>query len=313
MTLALGLLAAAIVIGVAAPAYLRLAVTPRVRPGLALAGWASSVLAVSLLVPAAGLLLAFPAGSGLDGLIGMANTCVNAVLSRGEVVWADIARLGGAAVLLGMTVRVIAVALVTLRRHRRDRREHVTLLRAVGHADGRVLWIETPVPVAYSVGGRDATIVATRGVARLSAPERDAVLAHEQAHLRGRHHLLVLLADIAAVALPFIPLFRLAPDAVRVLVELAADADAARRHGPGPVRSALLSVTAGQAPNTALAMSRDAVDARLLWLENSHLATRRMPVRAGYALATVVTTVPALLAVAAVAALVTLYCLVAAG
>ncbi|EHR61831.1 M56 family metallopeptidase [Saccharomonospora cyanea] len=313
MTLALGLLAAAVVIGVAAPAYLRIAVTPRLRPGLALAGWTGSVLAVVLAVSVSGLLLALPGGSGLDGLIGMADSCVNVFLARGDVVWADVMRLGGAAVLLTFTTRTLAVAVVRVRRHRRSRREHVTLLRSLGRTDGPVLWLEETTPIAYSVGGRNGTIVATRGVERLEFCEREAVLAHERAHLRGRHHALVLTADIVAAALPFVPLCRQAPGAVRVLVELAADAAAARRHGPGPVRSALLSVSAGQAPRTALAMSRDAVDARLLWLESGHLPAPRLPVRADYAVAAVLTTVPAILSIATVALLVTLYCLTVVG
>lgn len=49
-------------------------------------------------------------------------------------------------------------------------------------------------PVAFAVPGRDRHVVVSESVARLSAPERRAVLAHEGAHLRLRHdrHLLVL-------------------------------------------------------------------------------------------------------------------------
>ncbi|MGW9309801.1 M56 family metallopeptidase [Saccharomonospora azurea] len=316
MTLALGLLTVAVVIGVAAPLYLRIAVTPRLRPGLALAAWMHSLLTVVVALPLSGLLLALPAGSGLDGLVGMADNCVNVFVSRDDVAWAawaDVARLGSAAALLALTARVAVVAVLRVRRHRRHRREHVALLRSLGRADGAVLWLADTTPIAYSVGGRDGTIVATRGVERLNADERDAVLAHEWAHLRGRHHALVLAADIVAAALPFVPLCRQAPGAVRVLVELAADAAAARHHGPGPVRSALLAVTARQTPRTALAMSRDAVDARLLWLESGRLPTRRLPVRADYAAAAALTTVPAALSVTGVVLLVTLYCLAVVG
>ncbi|EHY88902.1 M56 family metallopeptidase [Saccharomonospora azurea] len=313
MTLALGLLAAAVVIGVAAPGYLRIAVTPRLRPGLALAGWMHSLLAVVLAIPLSGLLLALPADSGLDGLVGMADNCVNVFLARDDVAWADVARFGGAAILLTLTARLGVVGVLRTRRHRRHRREHVALLRSLGRTDGAVLWLADTTPIAYSVGGRGGTIVATHGVQRLDADERDAVLAHELAHLRGRHHALVLAADIAAAALPFVPLCRRAPAAVRVLVELAADAAAARRHGPGPVRSALLTVTARQTPSTALAMSRDAVDARLLWLEDGRLPARRLPVRADYAAAAALTTVPAALSVATIGLLVTLYCLAVVG
>ncbi|ASR35752.1 antirepressor [Prauserella marina] len=313
MTLALGLLAAAFLIGFLAPFYLRIAATPLVRPGLALTGWTSSVLVVALALPVAGLLLAIPGDSGLDGLVGMADSCVNAILVRDGVAWADVARLGTAAVLLALTGRTIIVAVVRVRRSRRQRRDHVRLLRSLTRAEGPVLWLDGSVPMAYSVGGRRGVIVATHGLRQLPASEREAVLAHEKAHLRGHHHALVLACDVIAAALPFIPLCRRAPGAVRVLVELAADAAAARGHGAAPVRSALLAVTAGQTPRTALAMSRDAVSVRLLWLESHRPRLTKLPARAGYAVAATLTAVPAVVSIATVALLVTLYCFAVSG
>lgn len=51
-------------------------------------------------------------------------------------------------------------------------------------------------PVAFAVPGRNRHVVISESIARLGAPERRAVLAHEGAHLRLRHdrHLLVLAA-----------------------------------------------------------------------------------------------------------------------
>lgn len=309
MTLALGFLAAAVVLSVAAPAYLRLAVTPRVHPRLALTGWVGSVAMLLVATIGAGVLLAVPQTSGLDGLIGMADSCVNIFRANRAVAWVDVVRLGSAAALFGLVGRVIIVALSKTRRHVHWRREHLALLRVVCRCRGPVLWLDDGAPLAYSVGGRDGAIVATTGVERLTTSERAAVLAHERAHLRGRHHLIVLAADIVAAALPFVPLFRTAPAAVRVLVELAADAAAARQHGTSTVRAALLSVTGGAIPGHALAMSRDAVDARLLWLAEDRGSLRRLPVRTGYAVATMVTTVPAIATVGLVALIVTAYCL----
>src|SRR6202011_4422901 len=57
------------------------------------------------------------------------------------------------------------------------------------------------------------------------------VLAHEQAHLRCRHHLLVTMADALGAAYPMIAAFRLGREQVRVLAELSAD-DAASASGP---------------------------------------------------------------------------------
>lgn len=309
MTLALGLLAVAVVTGIAAPSFLRLTVIPGIRPGLALAGWVSSVVLMFLAALASAVLLAIPRGTGIDGLIGMANSCVNLVRSGGDVVWTDIARLSSAVVLLGVLGWTGVVAIRMFRRHRRWRSEHLTLLRSVCRDERSVLWIEDDTPVAYSIGGRRGAIVATRGIDQLDRRERAAVLAHEQAHLRGRHHLLVLAADVLTAALPWLPLCRQASGTVRVLVELAADATAARRHGPGSVRSALLAVSDQGTPREALAMSREAVDARLAWLMADRTRRSGIPVRADYLVGAALPVVPALATIALVVVLVVLYCL----
>ncbi|WP_033254415.1 M56 family metallopeptidase, partial [Kitasatospora phosalacinea] len=56
---------------------------------------------------------------------------------------------------------------------------------------------------AYALPGRPPRIVATTGMlAALTGPERAALLAHERAHLTGRHHLLLAAAEYAAVCHP---------------------------------------------------------------------------------------------------------------
>ncbi|MGO1050383.1 M56 family metallopeptidase [Crossiella sp. CA198] len=314
MTLALGLLLAAVLVATVGPVYLLGTVRPSVRPGLALAGWISSLVLVPLCAVISATLLLLPWWSGLDGAIGMADSCVNLVHAEGVVDWLDLLRLGAALVLFGLLGWVGLVAVRMVRAQRRWRDEHVSLLRSVCRAGrDRVLWLEEDQPVAYSVGGRSGCVVATRGVAALSAPQRDAVLAHEYAHLRGRHHLLVLLAGIMGAALPFIPLCRKAAGTVPVLVELAADAAAAREHGPGPVRAALLAVREHGTPAAALAMSRDAVDARLCWLDQQGGGLRWLPVRWDYPVAMLFALAPAVAAAALVACAVLAYCIGAAG
>ncbi|GAA2795111.1 M56 family metallopeptidase [Crossiella cryophila] len=309
MTLALGLLLAAVLVAAAGPVYLLGAVRPSVRPGLALAGWVSSLLLVPLCALTSATLLLLPWGSEVDGAIGMADSCLNLVRAEGAVEWLDLVRLGAALVLFGLLGWVGLVAVRMTRAQRRWRDEHVSLLRSVCRAGrDRVLWLEEDQPVAYSVGGRSGCVVATRGVAALSAPQRDAVLAHEYAHLHGRHHLLVLLAGIMGTALPFIPLCRKGAGAVPVLVELAADAVAAREHGHGPLRAALLAVREYGTPAGALAMSRDAVDARLCWLDQHRGGSHWLPVRWDYPVAVLFALAPTVAAAALVAFAVLVYC-----
>ncbi|MCX2730890.1 M56 family metallopeptidase [Saccharopolyspora sp. NFXS83] len=306
MTMAIGLLAGAVLIGVFGPAYLRGLIRPQVRPGIALAGWvASPLVAIGAAITGATLLL-IPNNGPVDGVLGMARSCVNVVHGHAWA-WEYVARLGGAALVAAGVLRVLAVTVGLVRQDAALRRRHLTAVRllACEDPDSAVLWLDQATPVAYSVGGRRGAIVATTGVRRLDAETRNAVLAHERAHLSGRHHGLVLVATALAKALPFVPLFHAAPPAVRVLVELAADAGAARRCGAGSVRAALRAVTGDTAPTTSLAMSRESVQLRLHWLQAAAPGSRHW----AYCTAAVaVSASPAVVSVGAVACLVLLHC-----
>jgi bla regulator protein blaR1 len=118
-----------------------------------------------------------------------------------------------------------ASALATRRRHRE-------LLALVARAEPGlpgVLVLDHPDPTAYCVPGRPPRLVVSTGALRaLDRAELTAVLAHERAHARERHHLALL---------PFAALRRLVPrwqaptsvfDAVALLLEMRAD-DVARR------------------------------------------------------------------------------------
>ncbi|WP_433872543.1 M56 family metallopeptidase [Saccharopolyspora sp. CA-218241] len=307
MTVALGLLIGAVVIAVFGPVYLRALLRPRVRPGIALAGWvASPLVAIGAAITGAALLVV-PDGASVDGLIGMARSCVN-VVHGDPAAWGYVARLGGAALVAAAVLRVLVVAAGIVRKEAALRRRHLTAVRLLSgeDPDSRVLWLDQAVPVAYSIGGRHGAIVATTGVRHLAPEAREAVLAHERAHLSGRHHALVRLVTALAKALPFVPLFRAAHPAVRVLVELAADAGAARHCGASSVCAALRAVTGEVVPTTSLAMSRESVQLRLHWLQAAPPGGRH---RASCVAAVVASASPAVLAIGAAACLVLLYCL----
>ncbi|QGK70173.1 M48 family metalloprotease [Allosaccharopolyspora coralli] len=306
MTIAIGLLVGAMVVAVFGPVYLRALLHPRVRPGIALAGWvASPLVAIGAAVAGASLLLV-PHNESVDGLIGMAQSCIN-VVHGDTAAWEYLARLCGAALVAGAALRVLTVTVGLVRKDVATRRRHLTSVRLLSRADpdSAVLWLDQAVPVAYSMGGRRGAIVATTGVDRLDGEVRDAVLAHERAHLSGRHHGLVLFVTALAKALPFVPLFRAASPAVRLLVELAADARAARHCGAGSVCAALCAVTGEATPATSLAMSRESVRLRLHWLQAAPAFGRH---RARYVAAVLASATPAIVAVGAAACLVLLYC-----
>lgn len=308
MTVALGLLFAAALVGLTGPLYLRRTVSPRVRPGLALSGWVVSLLLVAGCAVAGAVLLAVPQHAAVDSLIGMARACVNS----GEFVWETIVRLTGITLVVGTLIHTLVVAARIRGRHAAHRDTHLSLVRIIAQpdpADRSLLWLPENTPVAYSMGGHRGGIVATTGVGELTAPAQTAVLAHERAHLRGRHHRLVLLAETLRRALPFVPLFRAASPAIRVLVELSADAAAVRHCGAAGVQAALYSTGKAMAPPPSLAMSRDAVELRLQWLQMAGgEATGAMRRATRYGSAVLASLTPALLSLGVVAGLVVALC-----
>jgi Zn-dependent protease with chaperone function len=77
----------------------------------------------------------------------------------------------------------------------------------------------------------------------LSVDEREAVIAHEMAHLRHLDGVLLVVASAAAAALGFIPGVARLVGAIRAQCELAADAAASRVVSPAVLASAIVSVT----------------------------------------------------------------------
>ncbi|MFD9370006.1 M56 family metallopeptidase [Streptomyces sp. NPDC060020] len=84
-------------------------------------------------------------------------------------------------------------------------------------------------PDAYALPGRPGRIVITSGMLRaLTGEEREVVLAHERAHLRGHHHLLVAVVELAARCHPGLRAVR---EPLRYALERSADESAARAVG----------------------------------------------------------------------------------
>jgi len=120
---------------------------------------------------------------------------------------------------------------------------------------GRVVWVlPSAAPAAHVVGLRHPAAVVTSGLLALLDPaEQRAVCEHEDAHLRLGHPRLLLAGAAVARAYAFLPPVRRAWSGLRRELEAAADDEAARAVGTGPVASALARVTLAQAagPGTA--------------------------------------------------------------
>jgi hypothetical protein len=91
--------------------------------------------------------------------------------------------------------------------------------------DGGVVIVDSPKPDAYAtLAGGGRVVITSALLSALRPGECAAVLAHEQAHLRLRHHLWIVVADLAAAANPCL---RSTATAVAESVERWADEQAA--------------------------------------------------------------------------------------
>jgi hypothetical protein len=114
--------------------------------------------------------------------------------------------------------------------------------------------VEHAQPTAYCVAGRQPTVILTTGAVQALDPgQLDAVLAHERAHLTGRHHWLLAMARISREVLPFLPLMRDTEEQVARLVELHADDAATRARDPRLLATALVVLATAASPAAALA------------------------------------------------------------
>ena len=215
------------------------------------AGW-SVIAALGL----AGLTLAVHAtalGGGLSHLIG---ACVHRLQATyGTPGGATVAGLG--LTLAGAVLaRTALTAVAHFRAAGRQALRHAQTARLVGQPEptlGAVL-VEHAQPAAYCVAGRQPTVILTTGAVQALDPgQLDAVLAHERAHLTGRHHRLLAMARIGREVLPFLPLMRDAEEQVARLVELHADDAATRARDPRLLATALVVLATAASPASTLA------------------------------------------------------------
>ena len=204
---------------------------PARAPGVALLLWQSIALAGGLSM--IGSLLAYgllPFGSTLPrGILSVLRNLSGDPLPAGTS-FAHVLALCAALLLGGHLLLNLAT---TFARAEHQRRRHLHLVgllseplpdrpgtRVIAHA----------APVAYCLPGatRSATVLSEGLLRLLDADQLRGVIAHERAHLRQQHHLVLLAFKSWRSALPWFPIANRAEKAVALLVEMLAD-DQARR------------------------------------------------------------------------------------
>ncbi|MBM7365428.1 M56 family metallopeptidase [Gordonia hydrophobica] len=242
------LVGALVISAVTAPRLIRMAAPALApRPRLAVGLLAGGVLAWLLSFMALGPLFAWmtTAKRGADSA-GFCRKCLESsnpwatpVFDTGiptTIVMAGPALLVGIG-LATLVARVIAGEIDAGRDAARIRRRaRPELIR--GH---RVLVLDDPRAEAFALSSRHGGIVLSTGTFEALDPDQlDAVLAHEQAHLSQRHHLIAAISRHATQVFRPIPALHAAAAAIPLYLEIAADNAARDQIGTRALVSALL-------------------------------------------------------------------------
>ncbi len=230
---------AALAVVLAGPVPTLLARAPWLRrtPAAAMLLWQGVALAAVLSALGVGLSWATTRGWGTSSVLALIVTAVVAVR-------------------LAMSGHRVGTSLRALRRRHREQ------LDLVAERLGPLAVLETEQPLAYCVPSLSSSrVVVSRGALELLAPEEfSAVLAHERAHLRAHHDLVLEAFAVLHRAFPRWVSSASALREVRMLVEVLADRGAVREVGVEPLARALVALAGSAAPPAALAAGGDVVD-----------------------------------------------------
>ena len=261
MTAAVLFASYAVAAGMLAPVLLRGQWAAR-SPRLAMTLWL--VLPVSFL---AAIVLAILAAAAPFPLTWPAPPAGGPVLLTGPAIPGGRAiAIAGHLVAGAVALRTASCVAAELHRGRRDRRDHATLVAATARPGGEpgVAIVDYGAPAVYCLpGGRRQIVISAGALAALAPGQLRAVLAHERAHLRSRHYLMLALATALARAFPRVPLLSQARPQLAVLAEMAADDAAARRHRRDDLAAALVVLARAGAKPATLAASGPEALARL--------------------------------------------------
>lgn len=237
------LLLVALLVGHGGSRWLRRSRWPRRAPAVGLLVWHAWGVAVIAALVLAGLSLALPALPAAHDLPDLVGACVEAVRSHYASPAGALSGVLGLAWVLLLVGRLIGYA----RRVRRLRgavgddlagrlaRDTTALDGAALAGPGRVLLVPDEEPQVYCLprpgAPREDVVVVTSAARRaLSDAQLRQVLAHEEAHLRGRHDRVLLRVQALELALGGRLGSSVAREEVATLLEMQADDAVSRPH-----------------------------------------------------------------------------------
>jgi Zn-dependent protease with chaperone function len=261
---ALGLLVFGVALAEPVSRALAAAQWPSRDPVGGLLVWQAVGLAGGLALVGAGLVYGLaPLGPSLPDALGVLFGEVLAGRPHPPVGVDHVLALVLAGVVAARLVGVLTAVSVRTLRARRRHRDLLDLLGTPWPAVPGARVLDHPLPVAYCLPGLRSRLVLSAGVLDTLDPHAvRAVLAHEQAHLRERHDLVVLPFVAWGATAPFVRGMVCAQLAVAALIEMRADDVAAARTCPAELTGALRNM-GGAAPAAALSSFTTALDHRL--------------------------------------------------
>jgi Zn-dependent protease with chaperone function len=243
----------AVAVAVAGTWWLPRVSWPQRAPRLGIAVWQGLTVTVVASALLAGLLLTVPC-LRVWGDWPSLRDCLLSARAQYASKGGALASTTGAVFTLAAAGRLawfMGTAVTSSRRRRARHDEALALVGRRGPVPGMVL-LEDDRPAVYCVPGRRRIVFTTGALRRLDTHQLDAVLAHERAHLTGRHHLVIILATAFHRAFPHVGFFAVAASQISCLVEMAADDAAARRAHRLTLAGALLTLAAARVPAGAL-------------------------------------------------------------
>lgn len=274
MTAALLLLGYAAVLGVLGPVRLTRARWVARAPRLGIGAWQALSVTVLASVALAGLAVVVPVVPVGCDLVDLVRACAMALREQyaapGGMVVGAVAVVGGTVLAVALAGRIGWCMGAALLRARRERARHAEVLAIVGshRPELGVTVLDDERPAAYCLPGRGyrvghlsgrqaghRIVLTTAALAALEPAALQAVIAHERAHIRQRHHLVLAFAEGLERAFPRLPLFRTAAEQTRLLVELAADDAAVNRSGPLTLAGALVELAGAGVPAVSSSVS----------------------------------------------------------
>ena len=268
VVLAASLLTYAAVLGFALPRVLSRSAWPSRAPRLAMATWHAAGITTIGSVALALLAIAMPLHALGGGPVAFLQACLQPTHAGGAP-GGVATRVAAAVALILLLSRIVIVSLRRYRAWRADTARHVEAVGLLARPDSRnsdVRVVPCAQPAAFCLPRQGGVVVTSAATEALDDDEMQAVLAHERAHLRQRHHVAILVADTLAEIAP-------APIALPVLVhgrrevarlsELAADDAASRAADRGALVDAMLAMAQHQVPSPALGAASTGVVERV--------------------------------------------------